>query len=540
MSSLTILLIMKVNASNCMNTFTLAYNFASSNYHKTHKFVQKCLPNENKVFSHKYSWVFAVYMAADNNYESIHAYYESNLQKMRKIGSTRDILILVLVDVPQDVWQDVPQRYDGIMIVYHCRFAYIERFDEVNAGNPATLRYFMKMIFNYAANHYALIFYGYAGGWPGTCVDENPNDYLRLNEIKQALSGYHVDLIGFCGSPMANIETAYELRSCADILVASEEACLPDWPFDRILQRLTTKPSMSPKELARTIVDKCSNYEIENKNNRFVYSAIDLTKVNSIAFWINKLATTLRLNLITISSLTFNGYLYRHRSIKHAFYVRSNVFKIETYLYPSQGCNFDLSLWDSRNRRTGGWMQNEPPKRNIPNSQYFQLRDGREIIIVDPVVSAGTWHVGCYSLFGSGKYTIIVRLWYDKYEHLINIILGYVEYFSCSDSDDLIRHGGEFRCLDIYNFAFWICICTRTRERIHYYARRLMNVLSNAIIHERHGNGHPNARGLAVYFPRDPTTFDRNYIKFKLDFVENTQWDEFLLAYYYFLSILLS
>ena len=284
-----------------------------------------------------YSWIFAVYLDADNNLDS---YGVDDLNEMMQVGSTSDVGIVVMMD----------RASYGAKIYYveSGSTTVLEDLGEVNMGDPNTLNYFVSYIFNnYQSDHYALLLWDHGGGWIGACWDDsNSGDHLTLDEIQQALSGYHLDLIGFDACLMATIETAYELRNYADVLVASEETEPGNgWPYDTILSALTQNPTMTASDLGTTIVDKYMAYY--GTSGSQTMAAIDLTKVADLAAALDQLAQALANGMSggSSSSQTFTGYVSQgYDSQKHAFTVDSGVVKIEVYLYMPSGTDFDLSV----------------------------------------------------------------------------------------------------------------------------------------------------------------------------------------------------
>jgi hypothetical protein len=75
--------------------------------------------------------------------------------------------------------------------------------------------------------------------------------------VRKALeeTGVHFDLLGFDASQMGQIETAYEFRNVADILVFSQETGEENgWNYTAVLQDMAMNPFMRGEELARSIV----------------------------------------------------------------------------------------------------------------------------------------------------------------------------------------------------------------------------------------------------------------------------------------------
>ncbi|MBD3191163.1 MAG: hypothetical protein GF308_10985, partial [Candidatus Heimdallarchaeota archaeon] len=109
---------------------------------------------------------------------------------------------------------------------------------------------------------------------------------------------------------------------------------------------------------------------------------------------------------------TFTGSVSQGSdSTQHTFDVSSNAEKIEVELSFSTSYDFDLSLWDDQNRRTGGWTSSEhSTSSEIPNAAYSGYSANPETITVDPPATTGTWSVGCFAYSGSGSYTITVTI----------------------------------------------------------------------------------------------------------------------------------
>lgn len=112
------------------------------------------------------------------------------------------------------------------------------------------------------------------------------------------------------------------------------------------------------------------------------------------------------------SVTTFTGSVSRGRdSTRHSFTVPSGTGKITAKLNMPSGADFDLSMWDSSSRRTGGWTRSDHSvKTNIPNSVYSGDLTNPEWVNVTNPTTTGTWSVGCYAYSGSGTYTITVTI----------------------------------------------------------------------------------------------------------------------------------
>ena len=115
---------------------------------------------------------------------------------------------------------------------------------------------------------------------------------------------------------------------------------------------------------------------------------------------------------IAYAPLEFTGSVSQGTdSTQHTFSVSASVTLIEVELAFSSSYDFDLSLWDDQNRRTGGWTAaDHSQKSDIPNDSYSGYSANPETITIDPPATSGTWAVGCYSYRGTGTYTITVTI----------------------------------------------------------------------------------------------------------------------------------
>jgi len=77
------------------------------------------------------------------------------------------------------------------------------------------------------------------------------------------LRGRPLDILGCDACRMSKIELAMLLHGSVDLIVASETGIpLTSWPYKQILDAVSKKPAISPKELGRTIIDKyCARYK---------------------------------------------------------------------------------------------------------------------------------------------------------------------------------------------------------------------------------------------------------------------------------------
>ena len=93
-------------------------------------------------------------------------------------------------------------------------------------------------------------------------------------------------------------------------------------------------------------------------------------------------------------------------STRFSFSAPSNSCEIRAQLDHSQSVDFDMNLWDSIGRRTGGWMSsNYSTSYLIFNSAYSGYSANPEWVDVVPArASQEIWEMGSYSFWGNGYY----------------------------------------------------------------------------------------------------------------------------------------
>lgn len=121
----------------------------------------------------------------------------------------------------------------------------------------------------------------------GVCIDfTNGNNSLSLPELSQALDGLpaivDVLLVDACSSAM--IETAYQVKDCANVLIGPEGLGYAPGPYDNYLSSLNANTSTTPGTFAADIVidymSWCNSAGAAIQNATI--SAVDLTKISDL------------------------------------------------------------------------------------------------------------------------------------------------------------------------------------------------------------------------------------------------------------------
>jgi Clostripain family len=144
---------------------------------------------------------------------------------------------------------------------------------EQESANGNALASFMRWALTEApkSDYLLLVLWGHAYEFEiGRSVNRTKIDGLDFGELTSVLDGFTryykkpLDIIGFDACDLATIEMAYQLRTSAQYLLASEIGIpIPGWPYRRILKRINDPigRQMGPAELGSYIVRRyCESY----------------------------------------------------------------------------------------------------------------------------------------------------------------------------------------------------------------------------------------------------------------------------------------
>jgi hypothetical protein len=251
-------------------------------------------------------WTIIQYHDADNDL-GIYAY--ADLQEMMAVGSNGGVNIVVLYDT-----------YAGPAASYYITNggAYkISDYGEVDMGDPDVLAAFiLEAMTNYPAEHCLLNIWDHGDDFLGSCRDyhtgpgqeEGEHGFLYHTELLSAIGSNHFDILAFDACIESMVEVAYDYRTKADYLVASEDY-VPYWgfPYDAILSDLETNPTADAGWVSSMIVnDYMEEYLKPNGNGGGGYvmafptlSAVDLSQTDSFVDELNIVAAHLTSDIKT-------------------------------------------------------------------------------------------------------------------------------------------------------------------------------------------------------------------------------------------------
>lgn len=272
-----------------------------------------------------HKWTILVYLNGDNNLEWF-AIQDIN-EMERGIDSASNYNILVQVDRHPD--DNVSEGYDGSNGDWtgtrryyitpdtssddSIRSPLLEDMGELNMGDPHTLVDFGQTgIKGYPADNYMLVVWDHGNGWykgaqdiiKGISYDATNSDYLGVADDEYAgamdtissFLGDKIDIIANDACLMGMHEVAYEVKDFADFIVSSEYTIPGDgYPYDAICDSLNKNDSLTPEELARTIVDKYKTFYEGSRNVTLSTVALD-SRFDHLSYCIDEFAKALMSN----------------------------------------------------------------------------------------------------------------------------------------------------------------------------------------------------------------------------------------------------
>ncbi len=166
------------------------------------------------------------------------------------------------------------------------------------------------------------------------CWDETSgNDVLYNSEVRTALTGKGIKIIGFDACLMGMAETAYELRNTADYLIASPEVELAGgWSYSDWLSQYSQSKMTAP-DLILNIIDSYSRRYVSTRGATL--AAYKLSRMDSIMAAFNSYVSDL-------SNYLWNtGHINRKPALWNTI-----VNSVEQYIDTEAGGYFHLDIYD--------------------------------------------------------------------------------------------------------------------------------------------------------------------------------------------------
>lgn len=257
-------------------------------------------------------WTVLVYSVSDNN---LYSYMQEDLNEAERIGTTNEMnLVAETSHQPKggNVVRLKMQKDDSPELTSPVVQDLGPGYDMANSDALAnSIAWAMK---EYPAKHFMVICSDHGSGWQGALNSESHDSWMNANDLEAAfnkandLTGKKIDIIGFDACLMANMETAHQLKNCANFMVGSEETeGGAGWQYDEVLgkvktndnsrilsgqmlnyaaQALRSRGSMEPSEMAKGIVSMAQDHQ----RDLGTMSAIDLSKVSNVTAAVDNFA----------------------------------------------------------------------------------------------------------------------------------------------------------------------------------------------------------------------------------------------------------
>ncbi|MBU1630477.1 MAG: hypothetical protein KKH49_01530 [Candidatus Omnitrophica bacterium] len=140
---------------------------------------------------------------------------------------------------------------------------------------PTLVSFVQTTVAANSASNYALILWNAASLYGG----EGKLSIAEVREALTSLDGVSINLVGFDGGSMGMLESAYEIKDYADVMVASEKYQIPGtWPYQQILEELVADTEITAAQLSQTIVEK---YEEDTDNADNTLSSVLLANYST-------------------------------------------------------------------------------------------------------------------------------------------------------------------------------------------------------------------------------------------------------------------
>jgi hypothetical protein len=230
-------------------------------------------------------WTFLVYLNADNN---LYRFGLINLQQMAKVGSNDNLNVVVEFDhAPRN------KPTERLYVLQNQAPQVISSVPETNMGDWQHLAEFVTWgMKTFPARHYALVICNHGAGWEGISYDDNPSASIRIPDVAKALrqaslnltgnrnAGPIIDILNFDACLMSGLETAFELKDHAKIMIGSQYNEPGEGEdYNAILGKIAQEPQVSPRLLAEHMVyEYVRQFPARQEIN---YLALDMSKVGN-------------------------------------------------------------------------------------------------------------------------------------------------------------------------------------------------------------------------------------------------------------------
>jgi len=226
------------------------------------------------------SWVFGIYMAADNNLDRAAT---NDINEILRAGVPENVSALILVDRAElgeygsfGTIEGLPPHSTAKWLrITGSTIEELEDLGEINMADPAIVRMFVERLTAEPADRHAAVFWDHGSSFTFGSDDSAPfSRAMDVSEIaaefkidpEDETSGYEtVDLIGFDACLMSSVEALSEFTRVTPLYVASAKLEPGDgWNYTAIFDFMGRNAALTPADLAGAIVDGYADYYSQN------------------------------------------------------------------------------------------------------------------------------------------------------------------------------------------------------------------------------------------------------------------------------------
>jgi len=226
------------------------------------------------------SWVFGIYMAADNNLDRAAT---NDINEILRAGVPENVSALILVDRAElgeygdfgEIPGLEPHSTAKWLRITGSTIEELDDLGEIDMTDPETVRKFVERLTAEPADRHAAVFWDHGSSFTFGSDDSAPfSGAMKVDQIAEQFrvdpedetSGYEtVDLIGFDACLMSSVEALSEFTEVAPIFVASAELEPGDgWDYQGIFDFMGGNPDLTPADLAGAVVERYADYYANN------------------------------------------------------------------------------------------------------------------------------------------------------------------------------------------------------------------------------------------------------------------------------------
>ena len=246
--------------------------------------------------SNEKTWTVMVFMAAADS-AALDAFAVRDLREMERGINAAHTNVVVQMNRS---WPDTPQRYEVARVAKvdpprgDSRFIPIPSKPYEEADGPSPERDLTEFVSwaktEYSAKHYFLVLWGHAYGLG---FGRSHNRSITMSGLRECLEHQKVDVIGANACAMSYVEAAYELRNCADYLVASQISVpFVGWPYESVLKQIDD--GTSPEMFGRLIVDAYVGITTTASTEPVAMSLLSLKEAGALKGLVSEFAKEIR------------------------------------------------------------------------------------------------------------------------------------------------------------------------------------------------------------------------------------------------------